>query len=319
MGTKDDILTIIYYFIVLVASVIINITACYIIALKVKKKEFTHLFIASISASNILQTFLGYIPQIAVLFDRNLLNTNVCRVSGFMVFWLVITNIAHITVISIIRTIAMKSPIFYFKNLKSNFFRFGLLLFCYMYGFLWASFPVIGWSKYDIDLDELGCSLDWRLTRSDSLSYIVLVLLFGYFLPGTVITFTLYISKRTVIKRRNSFQHRRHSQYGSFLDRKYLRVCITFAVMFFVLWTPYAVVSMIALSKVLPPKRLVTVAAMFAKLSTISNVIVSCYVDKSFKNHILNIGIKQCFSLCREGSSKDKNDLIYELRSFNMH
>ena len=311
--TSDDVLLFVYYFALFVISATLNIFACYIIVIKEKKKDFSRMFIFSISVSSFLQAGLEYIPQIALSFLKNFLtNTTVCRASGFMLTWFVINNILHMTVISLIRVIAIKFPIFYFNNLKCNWFRIGLLSICYAFGFIWTVFPLIGWSKYDLDFDEKRCSLDWKLTRSDSLSYIIALLIFCYFLPGAFIAFALQMGTRNIVNRKTMKLQRKQSQSG-FHDNKFLKICMVSGLFFFVLWTPYAIFGTLALFKVKLPRVMVTIAARIGDLSTVSNFIVNCCINKSFKNHMIKTRIIQCFITSRP--TRTKVDLIIELRN----
>ena len=285
---------------VLVTSILLNMTACYIILIKVKRKELTHLFIISISVTNLLESVLGIIPQIVMSAESLFERTNLCITSGFAVFGFAITNIAHLSVLSLIRTVAIKYPIFYFKNCKKFWCRVTLISVCYAYGFTWATLPLIGWSKYEIDLDKKRCSLDWRLTRSDSLSYIVTVFIFCNILPGILIALALYVSVNAVAHRKVcELRLTKKIRSIDLLEKDYLRVCSLSTIMFFVIWTPYAVVGILALFKIVPPTLLVMIAAMFAKLSTISNVLINCFINKSFKNHLLKLRLIRLFTYQR--------------------
>ena len=282
---------------ILLLSLVLNTIACYIIALKVKTKRITHLFIFSMSVGNILEAILGFIPQIIMVFHKNFLGkTTVCIASGFVVFGFVVSNIAHITGLAVIRAIAMKYPIFYYTHCKKIWCRIAALSLCYLYGFLWASFPLIGWSNYDVDLDEKRCSLEWRLSRSDSLSFIKAVLIFCYVIPGAIIIVAMVTSTKAVtLRQKREFRQHTHSISMDSLEKEYLKTVFISAVMFFVILTPYAVTGVLALCKVLPPKFLITMSAMFIKTSAISNVVANCFINKSFRKHFINIAILKYF------------------------
>ncbi|XP_065660422.1 opsin-3-like [Hydra vulgaris] len=276
---------------ILLMSVILNATACYIILLKVKKKEITHLFIASISFTNMLESVVGFIPQI-VTSDKLLLErTPLCISSGFAVFCFAVTSITHLAILSSIRTAVIKYPFFYYETCKKVWFKTTLIIICYLYGFIWATFPLIGWSKYEVDLDKKRCSLDWKLTKSDSLSYFAAILVFCNIMPCLVISTMLYTSRKLISERkaRKANQSQSHQESLDILENDYLKVCLFSAIAFFITWAPYAVIGILTIIKIVIPTQLVTAAAMFAKLSTITNVIINCFIIKSFKNQVFDL------------------------------
>nr|QHF16590.1 opsin [Hydra vulgaris] len=271
----------------------LNATACYIILLKVKKKEITHLFIISISLINMLESIVGFIPDILTS-DGSLINrTPLCISSGFTVFGCAITSITHITVLSFIRTLVIKYPFFYHKTCKKMWVKATLIAMCYLYGFSWATFPLIGWSKYELDLDKKRCSLDWKLTQSDSASYFLTILIFCNLLPAIVISTTLYTSRKIISKRNAREDCQNHQASLDILENDYLNVCLLSTGTFFFIWTPYAVIGFLTILKIVIPTQLVTASAIFAKLSTITNVIINCFIVKSFKNQLLELRLIQ--------------------------
>ncbi|XP_065659461.1 opsin-3 isoform X2 [Hydra vulgaris] len=278
-----------FLFAILFTSVILNATACYVILLKVKKKEITHLFITSISLTNMMESIVGFIPQVVTSNKLLLERTPLCISSGFAVFGCAVTSITHITVLSFIRIIVIKYPFFYYKTCKKIWVKATLVAVCYLYGFSWATFPLIGWSKYELDLDKKRCSLDWKLTQSDSASYFLTILIFCNILPAIVISTTLYTSKKIISKRKAREDFQNHHVSLDILENDYLKVCLLSTATFFFIWTPYAVVGILTILKIVIPTQLVTAGAMFAKLSTITNVIINCFIVKSFKNQVLEL------------------------------
>ncbi|XP_065671329.1 opsin-3 [Hydra vulgaris] len=278
---------------IFIASMILNTIACYIIAYKVKRKKLTHWVVISISIANLLETIIGLIPEI-VMSDKPLLKkTPLCVTGSYAVFGLSIASITHLLVLSLIRTAAIKYPIFwrhfYLKISSKVWCKATLILFCYSYGFSWATFPVFGWSKYEIDLNKKHCSLDWKLTQSNSLSYILTILIFCSIFPGLVITCASYICKKAITQQKTSYIRNKNSRPMYTLKKEHLRVCFLSALLFFVTWTPYTVVGVFTLFRIIIPMELVTIASLFSKLSTISNVLINCFINKSFRKHLLNL------------------------------
>ncbi|XP_012555848.2 opsin-3 [Hydra vulgaris] len=272
---------------VLVTSVVLNMTACYVILVKVKRKEITHLFVVSISMTNLLETMIGLTPQILIADQSLLEKTPLCIASGFIVLGFAITNISHLAMLSFIRTFAIKYPMRYLQLHKMFWCKVASILVCYANGFFWAILPLLGWSKYELDLDKKRCSLDWSLTKANSFSYILTIFIFCNILPGIIIVLTLYFSKKTVFRRKTCKDCQ--NRETDILEKEYLRVCFLSATAYFLFWTTYAIVSVLTLLKVFVPVELTTTTALVAKLSTISNVLINCYVIKSFRKQLLSL------------------------------
>ncbi|XP_065672334.1 opsin-3-like [Hydra vulgaris] len=281
---------------VLLTSVVLNMTACYIILFKVKKKEITHLLIVSISITNLLETTIGLTPQLLMANEFSLERTPLCIVSGFAVLSFAITNITQLTILSFIRTVAIKYPLQFLRYNKMFWCRATLILVCYANGFFWAILPIIGWSKYELDLDKKRCSLNWRLTKLNSFSYILSIFICCNILPGIAIALTLYFSKKTIYRRRG--RKICQSRETGFLEKEYLRVCLLSTITFFFFWSFYALFSVLTLLKIVIPTNLATTSALFAKLSTISNVLINCYAIKSFRKQLLDIWVIQFMKKC---------------------
>ncbi|XP_012561250.2 opsin-3 isoform X1 [Hydra vulgaris] len=282
----------IFLSLILIVSVVLNTTASYIMLFKVKKVELTHLFIVSLSITNLLESIIGLIPQIIISDESVLRKTPMCIVSGFAVFGFAVTSITHMSLFSLIRTVIVKYPFFYFQKCKAFYYKVALILSCYVYGFSWATFPFIGWSKYEIDLDKKRCSLDWKLSQPESRSFFLAVLIFCNILPGIVIALGLYYSTKIINRRKAcKFRQDKKKRLVNILEIEYLKVNFLSAAIYFVIWTPYAVVSILTLLKITVPAYVVTVCALFSKLSTISNVLINCFINRYFQKHLLNLGL----------------------------
>ena len=122
-----------------------------------------------------------------------------------------------------------------------------------------------------------------------------MVLIFCYILPGVTITITSFTSMKTVLEQRK-LRRIKKGDSMDLLERNYLKVCAVSTALFYVLWTPYAIVDILTVFNYYPPKILVTIAAMFAKLSAVSNVLINCFINKNFKGYLNELYIVQCFT-----------------------
>ncbi|XP_012557991.2 opsin-3 isoform X1 [Hydra vulgaris] len=276
---------------VLLTSVVLNTTACYIILIKVKRKEITHLFVVSISITNLLESTIGLTPELVMADEPFLERTPLCIVSSFAVLGFAITNITHLTILSFIRIVAIKYPRRYLQYHKMFWCRVTSILICYAYGFFWATLPMIGWSKYELDLDKKRCSLDWKLTKLNSYSYILAILICCNILPGIVIALTLYFSTKEICFRK-ACKLPKNTKID-LLEKEYFRVCFLSAVTYFFFRTSYAIVGVLTLLKIAIPTHLATTTVLFSNLSTVSNILINCYAVKSFQKQLLNLRVIQ--------------------------
>ncbi|XP_012563781.2 rhodopsin, G0-coupled [Hydra vulgaris] len=291
---------------IVILSVLLNATIIFTIIYKIKVTKLPHVFILSISIFDIIHTLIGFGAELYVLYGiYSLKKSFVCIGASFVTFFITASNILKTVIISIMRAISIKWPFFYIKYCKTVKVRTLLLFFCYLYGFLWPSFPLIGWSKYEIDLDKKRCSLDWNLTHSGSLSYLITVFLFCYFLPIIGLIFVYNAVKEKVVSKCTV----KRAQVGTnrdILEMVYLKLSLWSVIFYFVIWTPYASASLLSIFKIKSPSVIYTLCALFSKLSAISNALTNCYFNKYFRNHIKKIKLFQCFI----NRNKESNDNV---------
>ncbi|XP_065668788.1 uncharacterized protein LOC101234360 isoform X1 [Hydra vulgaris] len=284
-----------YIVVLITLSTTLNLIICYVITRKIKAIEIPHLFILSISISDIVHTVVGLVSEVCVLHKvTSLKNSYISVGASFLTYSISVSNIMQIVMISAIRVVALKRPMFYFENCDKVKYKMASLCCCYFYGILWASFPLLGWSKYEEDLDKKRCSLDWNLTKSNTFSYLMFAFIFCYKLPTTLLIWALRVKHQTVDEHRR-FRENCPNQQIEILEKAYLKVLLCSAIAYFVVWTPYSVVSLLSIFKVKIPSIIFTFCALFAKLSAVLNALVNCYINKSFQAHLHDLRIFQCF------------------------
>ncbi|XP_012563654.1 rhodopsin, G0-coupled-like [Hydra vulgaris] len=281
--------------VIIILSILLNALLIYIIVYKIKVTKLPHVFILSISISDVIHTLIGYIAEVWVLFEvHSLKKSFVCIGPSFITVFTSVSNILQTVTISIMRAIAIKWPFFYIIYCKTMKMKILLLFFCYFYGFFWPFIPLIGWSKYELDLDELRCSFDWKLMHSDSLSYLIVLLIFCYILPVIALIFAYITLKKTVVDsstvKRAQLGNNRNIQ-----EMVYLKLAFWSAIFYFIVWTPYASASLLSIFKIKSPNVIYTLCALFSKLSSISNALTNCYFNKYFRNHLKKIKLFQYF------------------------
>ncbi|XP_060566812.1 visual pigment-like receptor peropsin [Ruditapes philippinarum] len=168
-----------------------------------------------------------------------------------------------------------------------------MVICCYGYGFLWALFPAVGWSSYQLEGIRLRCAINWRSKRPLDLSYSLSILVLAWVVPLGIILFcygaicTLIYRERAkplraTMRKGKTGKHRRREQ----------RVAITVLLMigaFFLSWTPYSIVTIIVIFGKLEdvPVSVVMIPTLMAKSSIIWNPLIYVVRHNDFRKACL--------------------------------
>lgn len=209
-----------------------------------------------------------------------------CKYYAFVTTWCSLNSILHITALAMERRMTIK---------LKNIYRCPLInlivlisgLWCF--SLLWSLFPLLGWSSFGPEPGFAGCSVTWYSPSLASKAYIVGIYIFFFFLPiGIIIScfVQIYLEVNKLIK--NAAK-----RWGtgtlptkrSFKAKiKTIRMSVIMTAAFFVAWTPYAIVSLIAFFTPYHGEPLLNISAsMFAKLSTFYNPIIYFFMYNKFR------------------------------------
>ncbi|XP_065672325.1 uncharacterized protein LOC105843192 isoform X2 [Hydra vulgaris] len=293
-----DVLVSAYYACVLaiiILSTLLNALLIYIVIYKIKVTKLLHIFILSISISDVIHTLIGYIAELWVLHEvYSLKKSFVCIGASFLMVFITVSNILQAVIISIMKVIAIRWPFFYIIYCKTIKMKILSLFFCYFYGFLWPFIPLFGLSKYELDLDKMQCSFDWKLIHSGSLSYLLVLFLFCYILSIVALVFA-YISIKKTVAGRCTVKRAQLGKSRGIQEMVYLKLALGSAILYFIIWTPYAGASILSIFKIKSPNVIFTLCALFSKLSVVSNALMNCYFNKYFRNHLKKTKLFQYF------------------------
>ncbi|XP_047139330.1 uncharacterized protein LOC105843192 isoform X1 [Hydra vulgaris] len=280
---------------IIILSTLLNALLIYIIIYKIKVTKLPHVFILSISISDVIHTLIGYTAEVWVLHEvYSLKKSFICIGASFLMVFITVSNILQTVIISIMKVIAIRWPFFYIIYCKTIKMKILLLFFCYFYGFLWPFIPLFGWSKYELDLDKMRCSFDWKLIHSGSLSYLIVLLSFCYILPIVALVFA-YIAIKKTVSDRCTVKRAQLGKNRGIQEMFYLKLALWSAILYFIIWTPYAGASLLSVFKIKSPNVIYTLCALFSKLSAVSNALMNCYFNKYFRNHLKKIKLFQYF------------------------
>jgi hypothetical protein len=154
------------------------------------------------------------------------------------------------------------------------------------YGFIWALFPLLGWSNYEHEYGSRHrCSINWH---PNSLSYSYSLFVGGFGLPLLIISYTSYNVRKALSRMRNSLCSLGVINLNMQMRRK--RMVVKHTVMAFILiftflaaWTPYAVCVVVLTVQGSTSASLLSMAALLSKMSTLFNPILYMFFMKDFR------------------------------------
>ncbi|WAR10500.1 OPSX-like protein, partial [Mya arenaria] len=107
-----------------------------------------------------------------------------CVYYGFATTMFGITQISLLAAIAIDRFVIIVKPRgFAFSKSKA----IAAVILCYIIGCLWAMFPAVGWSSYQLEGIRVRCAINWRSKRVADVSFTLSALILAWMVPLFVI------------------------------------------------------------------------------------------------------------------------------------
>lgn len=151
----------------------------------------TNMFIISLAVSDFLMACLGNpLASTSSLANRWLWGENGCTWEAFVVYFLGMASIYNLTWISIDRYIVIAKPLSA-ANITHRVAGFCVAL-SWLFAFLWAFFPLVGWSEYGLEAAHTSCSVVWQSKDPVDISYTLAIFVLGFFLPILAMVYSYY-------------------------------------------------------------------------------------------------------------------------------
>ena len=110
-----------------------------------------------------------------------------CKWDGFIVTLLGTSSIFLLTGISVQRYFII------FKSQRQTQIKNSkivtAILFCFLFGILWAVFPLIGWGSYSLEGINISCAPNWKSSNMSDKSYTLSLFIFVLFVPCIILAF----------------------------------------------------------------------------------------------------------------------------------
>ncbi len=121
-----------------------------------------------------------------------------CYISAYLMYLVGCIQIYIMTAISMERYYIVRNLKILTNKTSEQSIK--VLIVCFFLGFMWPTFPLIGWSNYVLEDGLTSCSVNWKDQSLNVKSYNVAIFLFVYIIPITVISICSIMSVKSVSK-----------------------------------------------------------------------------------------------------------------------
>ena len=158
-----------------------------------------------------------------------------------------------------------------------------------------SSFPLVGWSRYELEGTGHHCSIVWSVSTLNVGSYCLFLLVFFFIVPlGLIIYY--YTNVYFVVRRLSSDAESWWGVEDVATKQTYIaqvkvaRQLLILTGMFLFAWTPYAVMSFLSATKIIEPDKLTSdIPALFAKMSNVYNPLIYFFTFKRLRRRSVQL------------------------------
>ena len=101
-------------------------------------------------------------------------------------------HVCMMSIISIERYYVLKKPL-NMKKITNQKVTIAIMV-SVIFSLFWTLMPLLGWSRYTLEDGLTGCSIEWKPTNLNVISYNVSMFIFVFFLPFSLIFTTNFKS-----------------------------------------------------------------------------------------------------------------------------
>lgn len=265
-----------------------------------KKLKSRDIIVLSLAFADLLKAFVGY-PYLLTDYERpaDKAATAQCILSAFVITCASITTIAHLVMLSVSLYIALNFPYLMARLQRKVHSLVVFVLPCWLYGLLWGSMPLLGWSSYGKETTEgYRCGMNLREHNLNVVSYNVCLLLVAFAFPLiiAVLCFVNVKKKFKSLTKTASYSNGINSSMNRETRRQEHSIYVLSMIMlsaFVLAWFPYASFVVMTVFKHVPSQQLFDIAAILAKTSSFYNPIIYAFAYKQFRTKMEKIFCKK--------------------------
>nr|KAG5688980.1 hypothetical protein BaRGS_005524 [Batillaria attramentaria] len=213
-----------------------------------------------------------------------------CTVQGFTTFVFALSDMYTLTVVSVYRWIAVCLPQYNHRLTVSLTLK--------VIGAEWilciviCAFPLVGMSSYTPEPFGTSCTIDWDDPQPASVFYVYLLILIAYLVPVGIMFYCYYkvvirsgeimrSLKQTAAKTLNIGEA--ETANVNLAESKVTWISLAMVAAFLVVWSPYALLSVVAIHKADIALWLTTLPTMCCKASCALNPIIFYLTNPTFR------------------------------------
>ena len=254
-----------------------------------------NVFLISVAASDLfcsVSTLPFYV--VANAYGRWIYGDVGCTLIAFVACLSGLASLMHLAAASYERYVALVYPLNSQKFTVRYAARISLAM--WLYALFWSLMPLCGWSGFEQEGIGTSCSVRWKSRRMLDLSYNICLLLACYVLPVSVMCFSYVKCCREIKTGAKSAKElwgrsSRFTRKTFETERRMARLFGVMTLAFLGAWTPYAVVSFIAM--IGGPHVISDVAAstpaFLAKTSACLSPIIYVFLYKRLRRQIYSL------------------------------
>ena len=278
---------------------LLNLLVIVVLLKKGNEISYMDLLMISLAISDLLQASVGYSVEVHSYYMATSISSTSCKISAFSTTFLGLVSISHLVGIALERHIIIRYPIKMRDWLRCNALSLYVIVPSWLYGFVWALFPLFGWNRYmRVPHMKHSCGLDMTSTDLKYTSYTYNLLVWCFVIPIIIISYcTFHICKSLRSQRTFSI----HLNLGDSvvesrkkMERQQTVTSLFIIAAFLISWSPYALCVLMLTAKNRLPDHLLTVATLCAKSSTFYNPIIYSVFVEDFRARC------KCLFTCRK-------------------
>ncbi|XP_029184609.1 melanopsin-like isoform X1 [Acropora muricata] len=248
-------------------------------------KSLTPLMI-NLAIASLIIIVLGYPLVISVVVRGSHVTKEdpTCRWSAFINGTVGISSIATLTEMSLVINYSLHRMNPNVRLTKRNMAL--LIAGAWLYGLVSMFPPLVGWNRFVPGAVRISCGPDWTDKSASGVSYNLVLVVLGFFLPLCVMIkayyeiYRLLRSREMLISANSSFQLRQ-----KLYIKKLVRMTVLAIAAFMLSWAPYCFVSIVAIFK---GSHIITsgeaeIPELMAKASVIYNPVVYLITNSSYR------------------------------------
>ncbi len=251
----------------------------------------------SLSISDFMRAILGYSIELTI-FLFNLPKHKICVSFGFLIPFFSYTAIFQLTELLLERWIKLRRNRRREELSTSNAKSHLAIGFCWTLALILSGMPLLGIGAYELETNDMTCSVVWKSTSKFGTAYVFVLFSFAFITPLMMIIISFIGTQRIIRKSRIVMLDRFGMDPTSAViqmkyraERRNTWVFFNVAFFFILAWTPYAVISFIAVfsSKSIVPDVVKAIAVMPAKASSMQSPLILAYFDSGFRSFLIRL------------------------------